>query len=313
MAIDNKLLGTVQTAREIVENISQPALTGYFTEPTWLSESRKLLEQIRPKHLVEMEEMVARYVPYTEELTSMTAWVQEAQKMNEFYSSVQISNTLAEAISAPVNRLFVEDHWNSILNIDYEISKTLKTNRFINEYWAQQHNIVNVSYDFSKVEDKEDIRTGEIITPQLIISEAKSMGKIIAEIYKDNRRLLQVTPREFEELIAELLIKKGYQVDLTKQTRDGGYDLLALSFDNGMPLKYLVECKRNARNRPVGISVVRSFCDTIHEQKANKGIIVTTSTFSTDARMRQKANPYILDFKDHDDVITWVRDYMLTR
>lgn len=38
--------------------------------------------------------------------------------------------------------------------------------------------------------------------------------------------------------------QKGFEVMLTKQTRDGGYDILALKLNRDFHLKFLVECKR---------------------------------------------------------------------
>src|SRR5262249_26534719 len=39
----------------------------------------------------------------------------------------------------------------------------------------------------------------------------------------------QLTPRRFEELIASLFRNHGFKVELTARTRDGGYDIVAVS------------------------------------------------------------------------------------
>lgn len=143
-----------------------------------------------------------------------------------------------------------------------------------------------------------------------VIQVVNNTKIIIADIYKNEELLNTIDPTRFEEIIAEMLYKKGFEVNLTKQTRDGGYDILALSKIAGMPLKFLVECKRHRKDRPVGISIIRSFCDVIKEENANKGMIFTTSYFSSEAKKRQLKVGTMLDLNDRNDVIKWVREYL---
>ncbi|WP_257969288.1 restriction endonuclease, partial [Vibrio parahaemolyticus] len=35
----------------------------------------------------------------------------------------------------------------------------------------------------------------------------------------------EITPREFEEVVSEIFRSKGYEVDLTQRTADGGKDV----------------------------------------------------------------------------------------
>lgn len=83
----------------------------------------------------------------------------------------------------------------------------------------------------------------EIFGPQkqdFILNETSRIQKVIFEIYRDNSLLYKITPFKFEKVIAELLKFQGFTVELTKQTRDGGYDIIALRFiDNHNPLKFL--------------------------------------------------------------------------
>jgi|GEM_PF-2131781 restriction system protein len=158
-------------------------------------------------------------------------------------------------------------------------------------------------YNFSELIEEEE--RGETI----IIEETNKVKRIITDIYNDNSVLLKVEPRTFEEVIAEILASQGFKVELTKQTRDNGYDILAIKdIKHQSPLKYLVECKRYT-DRKVGVEIIRSFKDVINTEKANKGIIVTTSYFTSEARKKQKEIPYILDFRDKDDLMQWISLY----
>jgi restriction endonuclease Mrr len=153
-----------------------------------------------------------------------------------------------------------------------------------------------------------DFEQKEYSSKNIIIDDSKRIQKIIYDVYKDNSNLLKVNGREFEEMIAELLYKQGYKVELTKRTRDGGYDIIAL-MDLKMhhPLKFLVECKQTKLK--VGVDVIRKFKEVIDTEKANRGIIVTTSYFTRDALKKQQEIPYLLDYRDKDKVIEWVKEY----
>ncbi|UII32162.1 restriction endonuclease [Fulvivirga ulvae] len=150
----------------------------------------------------------------------------------------------------------------------------------------------------------------EEVEEDQVIQVVNSTKIIIADIYKNEELLNTIDPTKFEEIIAEMLFKKGFEVNLTKQTRDGGYDILALSKIAGMPLKFLVECKRHRKDRPVGIDMIRSFCDVVKEENANKGMFFTTSYFSSEAKKRQLKVGTLLDLKERNDVLEWVRDYL---
>jgi hypothetical protein len=143
----------------------------------------------------------------------------------------------------------------------------------------------------------------------IIINESKRIQKILFDIYKSQKNLLELNSREFEEAIAELLFKQGYKVELTQQTKDNGYDILALLDVKGqLPMKYLVECKRYTKEK-IGVEIIRSFKEVMATEKANRGIIVTTSYFTAGALDKQREIPYLLDYRDKDKVIEWVNSY----
>ncbi|MCG8470515.1 MAG: restriction endonuclease, partial [Desulfobacterales bacterium] len=94
--------------------------------------------------------------------------------------------------------------------------------------------------------------------------------------------------RKFECFIAELFDGFGYSVELTKQTRDGGKDIIAIGNKDLLENKYLIECKRPNPGNPVDISVVRSLYGVKQYERATKAIGVTTTYFSPDAHDFQK-------------------------
>src|SRR5262249_25590494 len=94
-----------------------------------------------------------------------------------------------------------------------------------------------------------------------------------------------LTPREFEELIAELLEAEGFtSVKVIGRSGDGGIDVEANSDRPFVQGKYIVQCKRYDARRRVPPSDVRAFHGVIAATPAVKGSFVTTSAFTKGAR-----------------------------
>lgn len=213
-------------------------------------------------------------------------------------------------ISNPISEI------NSISQYD-SIFKQLERFNFpkeiINNINTTSKKLSYISYDFVElIENYEEDEENE--TSNIILNETSRIENIITDIYHNNELLYTIEPRNFEELIAELLLKQGFDVELSKQTRDNGYDILALKYVNGFsPIKYLVECKRYAEKRKIGVGIIREFKEVIQTENANKGLIVTTSYFTKEALKKQKQTPFLLDYKDKTDVIKWVIDYYTSK
>lgn len=145
----------------------------------------------------------------------------------------------------------------------------------------------------------------------ILFDESSRVKRIITDIYNDNDQIFTIQPHEFEDMVAELLRAQNFETEITKRTRDGGYDIIAVQSIGDFPIRFLIECKRYAKKRKVSVDIVRSFRDVVNTENANKGIIITSSYFSPDAEdYRARHSPYALDFKDHDDVIKWVNKYV---
>jgi len=120
-----------------------------------------------------------------------------------------------------------------------------------------------------------------------------------------------LSPRKFEELIAELLDDMGYKVTLTPETKDGGRDVLAVvRLPNNQQILTIVECKKNSPSNKVGISIVERFMYVLeNKDRANKGIIVTTSFFSNEALKIEREYKWRLSLYDNNDLNKWLSNY----
>lgn len=91
--------------------------------------------------------------------------------------------------------------------------------------------------------------------------------------------MTRLTPRKFEELVAELFRGKGYDIELTPPTADGGFDIRAVHRQAVGTAMVLIECKRYSQKK-AGLGVVRGLYGVVESERATRGIIATTSVFT---------------------------------
>lgn len=148
----------------------------------------------------------------------------------------------------------------------------------------------------------------EIIIPEPIIDDISIVNtSLVAQVAKNPSLVHQCSSRQFEELVCEMLDKKGYKVHLTGQTRDGGKDIIIVE-DNllGSFLIY-VECKQYAPDRPVGVNLVRELYGTISADEATAGLLITSSYFSKDAINFKNKVKHRLNLMDYVQLISEIQ------
>ena len=101
--------------------------------------------------------------------------------------------------------------------------------------------------------------------------------------------LLSITPQRFERLILDLLIAMGYgggdieNGRMTKASGDGGIDGVINEDALGLDAVY-VQAKKYAPENTVGRPDIQRFVGSLTGEGASKGVFVTTSSFSREAR-----------------------------
>ena len=123
------------------------------------------------------------------------------------------------------------------------------------------------------------------------------------------RNISNISSRKFEELIADIMHDFGFQVELTKATRDGGRDIVAFIRNSVTSYLTFIECKHYSQNNPVGVSVIRNIVGVQQIYGANKSLIVTSSYFTKDAINERMKVENSLDLKDHEDIKKWLAKY----
>ena len=123
-------------------------------------------------------------------------------------------------------------------------------------------------------------------TPEEILSEtSQSMRSQLANEILDKVR--QGSPAFFERLVVDLLQAMGYggassaSGQVTGRSGDGGIDGIITEDRLGLDAVYL-QAKRWQAN--VGRPTVQEFAGAMQGHKADKGVIITTSEFTAEAR-----------------------------
>jgi len=135
------------------------------------------------------------------------------------------------------------------------------------------------------------------------------------------------SPAFFEQLVIDLLLRMGYggsRKDAGKaigRTGDEGIDGIINEDSLGLDVLY-VQAKRWS-NKTVGASDIREFVGALHGHRARKGVFMTTSVFSRDAReyIEKVDNKVVLVdghrlaslMFDHDVGVSEMRSYKLKR
>ena len=154
----------------------------------------------------------------------------------------------------------------------------------------------------------------EIYRAEDILHLYGSIAELVSCLQEHPHLLRNISPREFEEVVAELFRAKGYEVDLTKRTRDGGKDIIAVHTDSfGIRSKYFIECKHFAETNKIGVEVVRALHGVKNTKDGpNKTIVATTSSFTEDARKfveQEMASKWDMTLADYNDIERWLQDY----
>ena len=131
---------------------------------------------------------------------------------------------------------------------------------------------------------------GDADSPDTIANDESTPDEQIAALYRELsdrlaeellERVKQVSPDSFERLVVSLLEKMGYgQGEAVGRSGDGGIDGIINQDALGLEKVY-IQAKR--WEDPVGEPEIRNFAGSLDKQGANKGVFITSSSFSSTA------------------------------
>ena len=120
---------------------------------------------------------------------------------------------------------------------------------------------------------------------------------------RGERSLLNVTPREFELFLGALYARLGFRTKVTRASRDGGIDVIAVS-DEERRESVLIQAKKTGTT--VGIGVVRELIGArfLAGSSFAKSMLVvaTTGSFTGPAKHAEAEFPLEIELKDFNSL-----------
>ena len=139
------------------------------------------------------------------------------------------------------------------------------------------------------------------LTPQLV--------QLLAS---EPRRLFDLNPEVFENLICNRLDRMGYElarVGSSTYHKDGGVDIVAWPRASPIPFFVAVQVKHTRRpERRIGPAPVRELLGTVQQHGFNAGLLVTNTSFTPDAAWIAERRAILMRLRDFDDLARWLRD-----
>lgn len=141
---------------------------------------------------------------------------------------------------------------------------------------------------------------------KLIEPEFTSLyDEVYAYFLTDRRRLYDLHFRKFEILILEIFKNQGYHTLLGPGHSDGGVDLRLFQKEGIDQITTLVQIKRYQEKTPIRLDAVAALFGHIHDQKADKGLFVTTSRYLPGVQKFAARNSATLKLAESADILQW--------
>jgi restriction endonuclease Mrr len=123
---------------------------------------------------------------------------------------------------------------------------------------------------------------------------------------KSNPELLYTLEwRVFERMLADMLERFGFEVELQRGTKDGGVDLFAVKRKGLMGAeRFLLQAKRWKHN--VGVEPIRQLAFLHQHHRVTKSCLATTATFTKGAWELGRQYAWQLELRDHEGLQEWI-------
>lgn len=225
---------------------------------------------------------------------------------------VATASRLGEIISERVME-FDQDRWeyfekkHPLLTLEhsltgYEEPGFEETARYLEVFTFDSYELRN------KIEEWRIPWTAKAKQETSIITLSKQFDSKIYELIKKNPELLKSLDwRVFEEMLADILERFSMRVELTRATKDGGIDIIAIKEDGHYGLnKYILQAKRY--KNAVQVDPVRSLLYLKQNLHFTKACLATTSTFTRGAWQLANQHKWELSLKDHTGILDWIHE-----
>ena len=167
-------------------------------------------------------------------------------------------------------------------------------------------------FDYSDWDNNHKQIIKELIQNILLANEKErryNLNEIDLDVYKEllsNEQLAKsINWRNFELLLAKILEKFEFDVEVLKGSKDGGIDVIALKKTSTFGTeRYLIQAKKWTNK--VGVEPVRQLLWAHNEYKVTKSCLITTSKFTKGAWELAEKYKWQIELKDYDKLNEWI-------
>lgn len=143
-----------------------------------------------------------------------------------------------------------------------------------------------------------------------IITVVDATPQLLEVLQRDPRRLSELSPEQFELLVAERLDRMGYTVQRTGSTtlKDGGIDIIAVpKMADVVSFLLAVQVKHHRGARPTGRDAVDRLL-AWQNTAFRLGMLITNTRFTRDAVWTASRDParHFLRLRDFADLTRWL-------
>ena len=208
-------------------------------------------------------------------------------------SAYQLNDRIGWARQWLRRALFIEIPQRGIYRItergkNYLNSHTDLTQDDLLQYpeFAEYANVTPSSTNATSTNNQGHTNNLEVITPteQMDVAFKKINDDLAADLLQ---KIMEMNPSFFEKLVLDLLLNMGFgsknkdMAIVTPTSHDNGVDGIIPEDALGLD-KIYIQAKRYTEN-PVSKPEIHKFIGALDEQKASKGVFITTSKFTSGA------------------------------
>ena len=326
----SKLIERIQKNNSILDSIKPALFESVVAEA--ITRNSTLLEI--SKRASESFDFIGKY---KDQLGKINSFAIETKQFQKAVEATQIHSLAAKAAQLNIDKSYLITNSNftkaafeaaSAYKSNLELIDRSGLNSLIEQYRVDRELFANsIAAHISALElknvfrledpkpnvidslDPKDLPIDEDEKSSLLIVDRLPL-RLLSKILSNPTEVRNITPRQFEEFIAELLNELGFNnVILTPRSGDGGKDVIASHSVEGIPLTFYFECKKYAESNKIQLETMRSLLGTVaHDsRKVNKGILVTTSTFTKGCKEFIIAESRV-DGKDYDGILGWIEE-----
>lgn len=231
----------------------------------------------------EMREYIIKYFNLTEEDCNLRTKNGNATQVSDRLNWVRQYLRRALMIEMPARGVYRITKRGK----DYLANHTDLRKKDLLQYEEFASYALGTSNSHSVSNSSQEIQT-EDLTPTEQLEQA--YHSIVDDLAADLlQKTVDQTPQFFEHLVVDLLVKMGYggsfanSARVTQYVHDDGIDGIIYEDKLGLD-KIYIQAKRYKFDNTIGKPQIQQFSGALDEQKATKGVFITTSSYSKEAK-----------------------------